>query len=119
MVNDPMTPNLTEDLEALRKEMNVLRDLIAQLISESTPSRHTPGPDDLVDAQYVADRLGISKSAVLHGKAGTADIPRHRQGRLVRFRRADVDAFLRSRAEQTKSPKERAIRLITRRKKIA
>jgi excisionase family DNA binding protein len=42
----------------------------------------------------VAYLLEISVSAVYHKSAGTSSLPRYRFGRLLRFKKADVDKFI-------------------------
>lgn len=66
---------------------------------------------DLVDARYVAERLGLkSHRTVLQGKGGAGAIPRA-QARPPRWRRSDVEAYLESLAE-VKTPEQRALTLL-------
>lgn len=69
--------------------------------------------DDLVDARYVAARFGCSVRSVQAGKCGTAALPRISKDPL-RFRRADVDAELRRKIEEARTPQQKALRLLNR-----
>lgn len=110
---------LDEKLDALTAEIQSLKEMVREVVGTGVLKgrAHPERADDLVDARYVSERLGVSLSAVLHGKAGTGNLARIRQGRLVRFRRGDVERFLREKAEATTTPTDRALRLLNRRKR--
>lgn len=98
-----------ERLEAMHEELRSLRELVERLAPPAPVKRQSL----LVDTQEAAAMLGLSIRTVREGKAGTNKIPRQ-QSRPILFLRSDVDKFIRQRAEQQRSPKERAFRLLSR-----
>lgn len=80
---------MSAEFEQILDELREIRDLV---------SKPAPRPDDLVGADYVVARTGISLRTVIAGKAGTNNIPRV-MNRPVRFRRGDVDQWLRKLAQ--------------------
>jgi excisionase family DNA binding protein len=51
-------------------------------------------PQGFLSPSEVARLLGISVSALYHRAAGTDSLPRYRFGRLLRFKKADVERFI-------------------------
>jgi hypothetical protein len=108
---------ISRELKEMRDELREIRRLL------ETPREY---PDDLVGPAYVARRLELSERTVRQGKAGTNAIPRvpltdGGARPLIRFQRAAVDRFIAERVRKAQTPKERALRLLTKtvgRKKI-
>jgi hypothetical protein len=74
----------------------------------------TDRPEDIVDAEYIARRTGLSKATVLSGGGGVKDIPRARRKPAGWFR-GDVDDWLKrlyeaGRAQKMKQPRPRLVR---------
>jgi excisionase family DNA binding protein len=64
--------------------------------TSSTPTRirrEATSHRDFLTVTEVAMHLGVAKTAI-YGWLARGDIAYHRVGRLVRIRRADVDAYL-------------------------
>jgi hypothetical protein len=101
---------LEERIEAMHVELRELRALIERG-APATVERQS----QLVDAQEAARLLGLSVRSIREGKAGTGAIARQ-QSRPILFLRSDLLRFIRERAEQQRSPKQRALRLLDRSK---
>jgi len=103
--------NADEQFQFLRAEFAELR----RLLNEAPPR-----PDDLVDANYIAARTGLSLRTVQEGKAGTSEIPRvllqagEGKRSLIRYQRAAVDKWIRDlgHTAASKTPKVRALKLL-------
>jgi excisionase family DNA binding protein len=56
---------------------------------------HSPGHDRLMNARQVAEKLGVSERFIRdHTTRRTPRIPAVKLGKLIRYRLADVDAFM-------------------------
>lgn len=101
------------ELEQIRDELREIKQLL------TTPQ---PRPDDLVDAAYIAARIGLAERTVRDGKAGTDEIPRvHLKNKnakrpIVRFARSAADKWIRDKiaAAAMSQPRQRALRLLKR-----
>jgi predicted DNA-binding transcriptional regulator AlpA len=71
--------------------------------------------DDLVGADYIAQRTGLAESSIIAGRAGIKEIPRVRR-KPAAWRRGDVDEWLSQRAQAAQTPKQRALKLLDRSK---
>jgi hypothetical protein len=72
-----------------------------------------PNPHDIVGADYIAERTGLSLRTINDGKGGVRSIPRARRKPAGWFR-CHVDEWLKQRAEALKKPKSPFPRLVKR-----
>lgn len=108
----------SQKLDAILDELRILRDLLEALLEQRTVSQARPEParaDDPVDADYFAHVSGLSPITIKQGKAGTSDVPLFSM-RPRRWLKRDVDRWVRERATRLRSPRQRAHRLLDRKK---
>lgn len=92
------------DIRQLRAEVGVLRKLVESLVEA-----RDEGPDQMVDAAYVARLFGCAVSSARAGKAGTAGV-RWTARRPLRCTRREAHRALRAYVEQKERRRSRAAR---------
>jgi predicted DNA-binding transcriptional regulator AlpA len=87
-------------LQEIRAQLAELRDLLYERNARAS---------DLVTANYVHRRTGLSERTILEGKAGTKAIPRVNLGpRVVRFPKGAVDKFVEDKIREATAATSRA-----------
>lgn len=103
------------------EQFEIIRQMLAdalQRLERLERQRLPPEPthaNDLVDADYFARVTSLSPATILGGGARTDAVPRQSK-RPSRWRKADVDKFQRDRAAGLRSPKQKALRLLEKRR---
>lgn len=103
-----------EMLKAIHEQLLELN----RRVDEALDGRARPGPaaaSDLVGVDYFKRVTGLARVTILQGKAGTDAVPRQSK-RPSRWRKADVDAFQRARGARLRSPRQKAIKLLERKR---
>lgn len=108
--------------EMLREVLEALPELLEngrrmqRFLDEQVRTVPPPEPeraDDLVDADYFARVTGLSPVTIRQGKAGTAAVPLASK-RPKRWRKGNVDRFVREREAALRPPRQKAFRLLDR-----
>lgn len=94
------------------------RRMQEQLEALTRGAGRAPAPrsaSDLVDVYYFSRVTGFALNTIRQGKAGTDRVPRVRE-RPSMWRKADVDKFARELTAACASPKQKALRLVQRKR---
>lgn len=98
-------------LDTIHAELKEVRGILDYLVAQGRDKE--PRAGDLVDADYIAKRTGLSARSIKAGKAGINRIP-IAVHRPRRWRKSDVDRWLRG--EESPLMKRRATHLLRRKK---
>jgi predicted DNA-binding transcriptional regulator AlpA len=118
MFNDILTELrlLRDDQRASRNELHALRtDVEQRLLTRPAPP---PRADDLVPVEYLAQRTGLSRRTILAGKANSKTLLTLRvEKHPSRWRRSDVDTWVRELVMKKEEQAKRNFRLLKPRRK--
>lgn len=102
---------LPELLEGQRR----MSETLDALTRAAAPAPAPASADDLVDVEYFARASGLSRITIRQGKAGTDKVQRASK-RPSRWRKGDVDRWVRERASALRPPRQKALKLLERRR---
>ena len=114
-----MTEDTQARIEATQREILTELRSLRELIKQALAMRRTGAPGgELLLAEEAAAMLRIKKETLLAGKAGTHVLLRQSK-RPATYLLSDIKSFIRQRAEQRKSARERSVRKYEKRLKAA
>jgi hypothetical protein len=104
---------MEKELRAMIEETHAAVIRLLSIFEQQDPTViKTPGrADDLVGVEYIMERTGLARRSILQGKAGTRSIPRMTI-RPARWRRGDVDSFLKGLQERKERQRQHNFRLM-------
>jgi excisionase family DNA binding protein len=85
---------LARQLEALAARLIADADAIRRTVAETPPPPTAASGEPLLDIKELADRLGISRTAIYSLRNEGSGPPFIRIGNRVRYRPSDVDTWL-------------------------